>query len=329
MCRMSRVSRNILVTGLPLLPKAEALLTKCGYEVFVTKPAPGQKEIVANLRKVNPVALIVRVGRVNYDCFEAASGLKVIANHGSGYNDIDVAEATKRGIPVFASPGRNAISVAEHVISLLLAIRKQLPKHDQLVRAGQWQPAKPITSELHGTIIGLIGLGAIGERVALLAQTLGMKVVAFDPGREKIWPNNIQRCKTLDALLGQSDTISLHVPLIEATKNLIDQDAIKKMKTGAVLINTARGGVVDEQAMLDALDTGKLFGAGIDTFETEPPRNSERLLRNERVILTPHVAGVTPESSLRMSICCAENVMGYLSAGRITRDLVNPSSISE
>ena len=324
---MTDTNGKVLVTGWPLLPEAEKLRCDNGFDVFVTKPAPDQAEMVKSLREIAPDALIVRTGLVDRACFEAAPGLKVIANHGAGYDDIDVAEATRRGIPVFAAPGRNAISVAEHVFAQLLAIRKQLAQHDHLVRSGQWRPAKPMTSELHGTVLGLIGLGAIGEAVAELGRAFGMSVIAYDPGRSRDWPDGVGRCTALEDLLGQSDVVSLHVPLNAGTRHLIDADAITKMKTAAVLINAARGGVVDEQALLAALDAGKLYGAGLDTFEAEPPAKTSPLLQHDRVVLSPHIAGVTPESALRMSMCCAENVVGFLATGQGTPDLVNSDTL--
>ena len=321
---MTSRSGRVLVSGWPLLPEAEAHLKEAGLEVFVTKPTPDQAEMIRCLSEVSPDALVVRTGGVDAACFDAAPDLKMIANHGAGYDDIDVAEATRRHVPVFAAPGRNAISVAEHVFALLLAVRKQLPQHDHLIRAGQWRPAEPMTGELYGTTLGIVGFGAIGESVAKLALAFGMHVIAFDPGRQAVWPERVTKCNTIEELLKQSDSISLHVPLTFKTHNLIDADALLKMKTGAILINASRGGVVDEQALVNALDTGKLYGAGLDTFETEPPQVDTAIIQHDRVVLTPHIAGVTPESALRMSMCCAENVVDFLRTGNACRDLVNP-----
>ena len=322
---MTKLVGKVLVSGWPLLPEAEKLLRGAGLEVHVTKPAPDQAEMVKSLREIAPDALIVRTGTVDRECFDAAPELKVIANHGAGYDDIDVAEATHRGIPVFAAPGRNAISVAEHVFAQLLAVRKQLPQHDLLVRNGDWRPATPITSELFGTTLGLVGFGAIGEAVARLALAFGMSVIAYDPVRSGSWPDTVTRCASMNELLTQSDAVSLHVPLTEQTRHMIDAQAIAKMKPGAVLVNAARGGVVDETALCEALDSGKLFGAALDTFEIEPPRGDAPAARHVRIVLTPHIAGVTPESALRMSMCCADNVVSYLSGGLNTQDLINPA----
>ena len=268
---MSSPAGTILVTGWPLLPEAEQLLRDRGFRVLVTDPSPDRAALVSRLRETSPDAIIVRTGVIDRACLEAAPGVKAIANHGAGYDDIDVAEASRRGIPVFAAPGCNAISVAEHVFALLLAVRKSLPEHDRLVRNGGWRPASPQTAELHGTTMGIVGLGAIGERVALLAEAFGMSTLAHDPGRIRPWPDRIEPCPTLDELLERSDVVSLHVPLTPATENLIDSRRLGLMKPSSILINAARGGVVDEAALAHAVESGHLFGAGLDTFDREPP----------------------------------------------------------
>ncbi len=315
---------TVLVTGWPLVPEAEHLLRDRGFEVRVTEPSPDQATLVSDLKDTSPDAVIVRTGVIDRVCLDAAPGLKAIANHGAGYDDIDVAEATRRGIPVFAAPGRNAISVAEHVFALLLAARKSLPTYDRLVRTGGWRPGNPETADLHGATMGIVGLGAIGERVALLAEAFGMAVLAHDPGRDRPWPEGIASCATLDELLGHSDVVSLHVPLTPTTNHLIDSRRLGLMRPGSILINAARGGVVDEGALVQAVESGHLFGAGLDTFSEEPPGVDAAVCRNPRIVLSPHVAGVTPQSALRMSMSCAENVSSFLLEGTCSADLVNP-----
>ncbi len=315
---------TVLVTGWPLVPEAEHLLRDRGFEVRVTEPSPDQDALVSDLKDTSPDAVIVRTGVIDRVCLDAAPGLKVIANHGAGYDDIDVAEATRRGIPVFAAPGRNAISVAEHVFALLLAVRKSLPAYDRLVRTGGWRPGNPETADLHGATMGIVGLGAIGERVASLAESFGMAVLAYDPARNRPWPEGIASCATLDELLEHSDVVSLHVPLTPATSNLIESRRLGLMRPGSILINAARGGVVDEAALVQAVESGHLFGAGLDTFSEEPPGVDAAVCRNPRIVLSPHVAGVTPQSALRMSMSCAENVSDYLLEASCSADLVNP-----
>lgn len=314
---------TVLVTGWPLLPPAEEHLRQAGFSIVQSSPVPDRAELVSLLSKHKPDGLIVRTGVIDRACFQAHPGLRAIANHGAGYDDIDVAEATRRGIPVFAAPGRNAISVAEHVFALLLAVRKRILHHDGLIRGGGWRPSSPDTAELSGRIMGIVGLGAIGERVAHLARAFGMKVCAFDPGRSAPFPEGIDRTETLEELLAQSDVVSLHVPLTDTTRNLIDARALNQMKPGAILINTARGGVVDEAALIEAIEGGHLYGAGLDTFETEPPGAAAAVAQCDRVVLSPHIGGVTPESALRMSMCTAQNIVGFLKNGERNSDLVN------
>lgn len=314
---------TVLVTGWPLMPSAEALLRSAGFSIEVTKPAPTETDLVAFIRSVEPVAIAVRTGVISKACLDAAPGLKVIANHGAGYDDIDVDEATERGIAVFAARGRNAISVAEHVFALLLAVRKRVLLHHDIVRSGGWRQGKPDTGELYGLTMGIIGLGAIGERTAVLADAFGMKVIGFDPGRMLAWPDTIAQAEDLDDLLASCDVVSLHVPFVEATRHLIDAKAIAKMKQGAILINAARGGVVDEAALVDAIESEKLSGAGLDTFEEEPLGAASPVCGSDRIVLSPHIAGVTPESTERMSLACAENIIGFLEDEVMGGDMVN------
>ena len=315
----------VMVTGWPLMVPAEKLLNDKGIGIVGTSPEPDSAELIAKIEEAQPAAIIVRTGIVDKACFDAASNLRAIAYHGAGYDVIDVDEATRRGIPVFAAPGRNAISVAEHAIGLILALRKQFPLHDHLIRSGGWRPSRPVTGEIHGQTIGLVGLGAIGEHLASLAVAFGMNPVAYDPGRTKPWPDNIGRSETLEELLGMADVVSLHVPLTPQTKGVIGAEALMQMKQGAILINTARGGIVDEPALAEALQSGHLCGAGIDVFDSEPPGADADLCKCDNVILTPHIAGVTPESTLRMSMCCAENVSSFLCSGSAAADdVVNP-----
>lgn len=321
-----RGKERILVSGWPLLPPAATFLLDNGMEIVGTGPDPDSDEMIAAIRETQPGAVIVRSGVIDRSCFNAADHLRAVSYHGAGYDVIDVIEASKRGIPVFAAPGRNAISVAEHAIALLLAVRKQILSNDRLVRQGNWRQSKPATGELHGNILGLIGLGSIGEHLSRLARAFGMEIFAFDPQRTSAWPSDTRRCETLDDLLDKADVVSLHVPLTAQTKGMIDARALAQMKQGAILINTARGGIVDETALVAALEAGHLYGAGIDTFDLEPPGADAAVCRCDRVVLSPHIAGVTPESTLRMSMCCAENIFRFLRYGHVnSNDLVNPN----
>ncbi len=308
-----------------MLPPAEEMLRAIRFTIIQSSPDPGQVELIELMAAHRPDALIVRSGVINGPCFDANPNLKCIANHGAGYDDIDIDEATRRGIPVFAAPGRNAIAVAEHVFAMLLAVRKRVIQHDALVRSGGWRPGTPDIAELHGQTLGVIGFGAIGERVAHLARAFGMDVVAYDPVRTRPFPADVTPFATLEEALAASDAVSLHVPLTESTRNMIDETALAQMRPGSILINAARGGVVDEAALVNAIDAGHLIGAGLDTFSVEPPGNATNATTSDRIILSPHIAGVTPESTLRMSMCCAENTVGFVARGETSDDLVNAS----
>ena len=183
--------------------------------------------------------LIVRNGINDRFCFDADPDLKVVVNQGEGYDDIDVAEATRRCIPVFAAPGRNAVSVAEHVFAFLLAIGKRTVCHDALVRSGSWRPAVPQATELCGRTMGIVGCGAIGERVAALAAAFGMRVVVYDPERAKPFPRQVRERAALAELLEESDVVSLHVPLTDSTRNMIDAMSMAAKKRGILAIRRA------------------------------------------------------------------------------------------
>ncbi len=300
-------------------PRAEAHLQEAGFNIIQSSPAPDRPELVELLSAHQPDGLILRVGTIDRACFDVHPGLKAIANHGAGYDDIDVAEATRRGIPVFAAPGMNAISVAEHVFALLLAVRKRVVFHDSLIRRGCRRSSTPDMAELYGRIMGIVGIGLIGERVAHLAKAFEMEVCAFDLGRMKAFPEGVSKCEALPDLLSHSDVVSLHVPVTADTWQLIDRAALATMKPGAILINTARGSVVSETDLVAAIEAGNLYGTALDTFETEPPGAHAAVARNDRIVLSPHIGGVTPESSLRMSMCCASNIVDYLVSARKPR----------
>lgn len=320
---MTAAMGKVLVTGWPLAPGAAAHIAEAGFGVIQPGGHPDQAEMISLLCRHRPAGVIVRAGVFDRVCFDANPDLKVIAIHGAGHDDVDVAEATRRSIPVFAAPGRNAISVAEHVFALLLAVIKRTIHHDALVRCGGWRPRAPQSSELRDKTLGIVGFGAIGEQVAALALAFGMRVAAFDPVRSRPLPRQIRQFGTLEALLAESDMVSLHVPLTEATRNMIGAAPLARMKRGGILINCARGGVVDEAALVSAIESGHLAGAGLDTFSEEPPGTLSPAARCPGVVLSPHMAGVTAESVLRMSMCCAENVVRFLTFGACSDDLVD------
>lgn len=274
------------------------------FDVIYDKDLVNQPEKLAELAK-DCKALIVRNRTQVKGSLLAGKNLKVIGRLGVGLDNIDVDAAKKAGITVIPATGANNLSVAEYVITGLLMLLRSSYGHTAEMAAGLWPREKMIGRELAGKTLGLIGFGAIARNTAQLASALGMNVIAYDPYTE-----DFQGAKkvSLNELLENADAVSLHVPLTEQTKGLLDVSKIVKMKKGAVLINAARGGIVDEKALAEALENGHLGGAIVDVFEKEPMTADNPLAKAPNCILTPHIAGVTKESNVRVSALIGEKV---------------------
>jgi len=234
--------------------------------------------------------------KVDREVLEKASRLKMIARPGTGLDNIDVKSAEARGIQVFNSPEALVEAVSEHVILLMLALARGLVFADASLKAGNWMKETLLGSELRGKTLGVVGLGRIGRRVAELSKTFGMSIVGYDVVQvpKEILAELEAKLIALDDLLSASDFVTIHVPLTPETHHLFDHRRLSMMKRGARLINTSRGGVIDEKSLVVALKTGRLSGAALDVFETEPP--SGGILSAPNVILTPHVGGQTIEA---------------------------------
>jgi (S)-sulfolactate dehydrogenase len=262
-------------------------------------------------------ALIVRNRTVvDVALLEAAPGLRVIGRLGVGLDYIDVPACAARGIVVIPATGANAGAVAEYVLGTAMALLRLATTRSAETAAGQW-PRAALSSgrEIAGKTLGLIGFGGIGQLTARLAQGLGVRVIAHDPmigDGAAIWRSSGVTATAFGALLAQSDIVSLHVPLTDQTRNLIDATALARMKPGALLINSARGGIVDEAALAAALRSGHLGGAAIDVFDQEPLAAGTPFAGLPNLILTPHIAGVTLESNVRVSALIAERVAAQL-----------------
>jgi D-3-phosphoglycerate dehydrogenase len=238
------------------------------------------------------------------DVLALAPNLRVISRIGVGCDNIDLAAASRRGIAVCNAPDAPTISTAEHAIALMLAVAKQIPSLEAQLKRGD-RPNYFLENrglELSGRIFGVVGFGRIGRRVARLARGLDMEVVGFDPHANEgaFVQDNVVRCKTLEELLKISDIVSLHIPLNDQTRGLFDRQRLESMKPGSILINTARGGLIGEAALLAVLQSGHLFGAGLDVFRSEPPPPDDPLLNCDRIVATPHVASATEASKLRL-----------------------------
>ena len=266
-------------------------------------------------------AVIVGVDDVSAEALKGADTLKVISMNGIGLDRIDIEAATRRGIVVTHTPGTNSDSVADLTMALILAQIRRISAHDGTVRSGKWQ--RSMGHELRGLKLGLVGLGQIGRKVAKRALAFGMNVCAYDPfaDAEYCRKHNVE-ITDLQTVLTSSDIVSLHCPATAETIGIINANSLASMKPGTVLINTARGDLVDEKALIDALTSGHIGGAGLDVFETEPPAESP-LWKMDQAVLTPHLGGYTHEATLRTAYQSAKNVVAVLRGGTADR-IVNP-----
>jgi D-3-phosphoglycerate dehydrogenase len=272
-------------------------------------------------------AIVVGVQRITREMLQNSS-VKIIAKHGVGVDNIDLEAATELGIPVTVTPNANAVSVAELTIGFIFALSKKLiDLHNNLYQKRQF--VSNVGLELHGKILGIVGFGSIGKEVAKRALCLGMRVLVYDPYVEESNLRELGVEKTeLDALLRQSDFVSLHVPLNESTRHLIDREKISLMKRTAYLINTARGGVVDEKALAEALKSGQIAGAALDVFDVEPLPADSPFFDCPNVIMTPHVGAHTYEAILRMNMMAAESIVDFFN-GKIPKHVVNRDVITK
>ena len=297
------------------------LLKKSGLNTVLTT----KDTILAELADAD--ALIVRSAtRVTKDLLEKAPKLRAVGRAGVGVDNIDLPEATKRGVLVMSTPGGNAVSVAEHTFALMLALARQVPKVDAGLREGRWEKSSSGT-ELRGKTLGLIGLGRIGGEVARRAEAFDMRIIAYDPYISEGAAKELQvELVNLDRLLSESDFISLHSALSPATQNMINAKSIAKMKKSARIVNAARGELIDEAALAEALKGGRLAGAALDVFVEEPPKNSP-LIGLPNVIGTPHIAGSTAEAQEEVGTQVAVQIRDYLTEG-IIRNAVNLPALS-
>lgn len=299
-----------------------ALLRDGGWEVVIPSAAALPGELA------DAEALVVRSAtKVTAALLEKAARLRVIGRAGVGVDNVDVEAATRRGILVMNTPGGNAVSVAEHTIALMLGLARAVPQANASIQAGRWEKSLFSGTELRGKTLGLVGLGRVGTEVARRARALEMKVLAYDPYVTPAAAREVEvELVPLDELLGQSDVISLHTSLSALTEKMIDAPAIAKMKRGARLINCARGELIDEAALAEALRSGKLAGAAVDTFAEEPPKNSP-LVGLPNLIATPHIAGSTAEAQEEVGTAIGQQVRDYLADGLI-RNAVNMPALS-
>jgi D-3-phosphoglycerate dehydrogenase / 2-oxoglutarate reductase len=274
-------------------------------------------------------ALIVRSkSRVTADLIDRATNLRAIGRAGTGVDNIDVSAATQRGIVVMNAAAGNTVTTAEHTMAMLLALARQIPQAAYSTKAGRWEKNKFLGVELMGKTLGIIGLGRIGTAVAERARAFGMGVLAYDPYFTREAANELGiEVSALDELIAHADFITLHTPLTDETRYLINAAAIDRMKPGVRLINCARGGLIDEAALVDGIRSGKIAGAALDVFEQEPTPPDNPLLALDQVITTPHLGASTTEAQLGVATMIAEQMLDYLKHGTV-RGAVNMPAVS-
>ena len=307
---MSTRKPALLVTGADLAPEALALLRD--FEVVYAGKTPGDSDIVDLCATNDPVAIIVRYGKVGAAAMAVAPSLKVVSKHGAGTDTIDKAAAAARGIDVVAAAGANAQAVAEHALALLLACAKAVPQLDARMRAGHWDKSTHKSLELGGRTIGLVGLGAIGLRFARMADAMAMRVLGFDPYAKDLPPYITP--VDLDTIWREADAISLHCPLTAENAKLINASTLAACRKGVIIVNTARGGLIDEAALLNAIRSGQVASAGLDSFAVEPMTAPHPFHGEQRITLSPHIGGVTADAYVKMGIAAAQNALAVLNA---------------
>jgi D-3-phosphoglycerate dehydrogenase len=313
---------RVLLSG-KLHPDGMAVLRARDDVTIVEMASEDPAEFVAKLPDAD--ALLIRTALLPREALVNARRLKVVSRHGVGYDNVPVEALTEKGIPLTVVGGIHSGTVAEHAMFLMLALAKAALRHDRAVRSGDWNPARVRLEafELSGRTLLLIGFGRIGRALAARAKAFGMTVLAYDPNVPEVAMAEAGVGKVDDwrAALPEIDLISLHVPRLPETENMIGATELARMKPTALVINTSRGGLIDEAALAAALEEGKIGGAGIDTFDEEPPRPDNPLFASDRTILSPHIAGLTKEAMARLSIAAAENILAGLD-GRLDPALV-------
>ncbi len=316
---------KVLVTAATVSDLAQQLLREGGADLVFMPGIIDEAALIAACAGADIAAILLRGSPPLTDrVLAAAPSLKIIAKHGAGVDSVDIPAATRRGIAVMVASGANADAVAEHALALMLALARELPRFDRDVRSGAWRDLNQFTRDFSARTVGIVGYGQIGERTARLAQACGARVVIHS--RSAITPPvGMTYESDLNYLLGTVDIVSLHCPLTDQTRGLIGAAQLARMKPDALLINTARGPVIDEAALIAALRSGRLAGAALDTFAVEPPDLNHPLFALPHVIVTPHIAAATTGAMARMGTIAASNILCWL-RGEVhdARNFLNP-----
>jgi len=315
---------RILISD-PVSPVCGEILKAAGFRVE-TKPGLSLPELKAAL--AGAVGLVVRSEtKVTEEVLSAAPGLRVVGRAGTGVDNIEVAAATRRGVVVMNAPGENTIAAAEHTLSLMLALARNIPAADRSMKAGGWERTRFLGVELYGKTLGVVGLGKVGREVAHRARAFGMEVRGFDPFLpEEVVARYGFSMLPLPDLVALSDFLTIHVPLNPQTRHLIGEAELSRCKPGLRLVNCARGGIVDEAALERAINENRVAGAALDVFEKEPPGSAHPLLGRDEVVATPHLGASTLEAQEKVAVRIAEQMAAYLQRGSVA-GAVNVESI--
>jgi len=310
----------------PIHEEGIKYITSRGYEARVA-PDFSEATLIKEIRDAH--GFLVRTAEIPASVINAGNVLKVIARHGVGYDNIDMRAATARKIPVCITPRANALSVAEHVLALMLTLAKRIIPFDVATRKNEWDIRNSYSAfDLDGKTLGILGMGRIGMLVCQKAQAaFNMKILAYDPlvPREAMEQAGA-KVVAIPEILKTSDFVTLHVPSMPATKGMIGAEQLKQMKRSAYLINCARGPIVDEAALVKALKDGTIAGAGLDVFDPEPPKADNPLFKLSNVVLSPHSAGLTVECVIRMATHAAQAIIDVLE-GRQPEGVINPEAL--
>jgi D-3-phosphoglycerate dehydrogenase / 2-oxoglutarate reductase len=321
---------RVLVTSSEMIPAGADMLEAIGASIDMLAGKVTEARLIEAL--ATPTRAMVMRGNppITRTVLEAAAPhLRVIAKPGAGVDSVDLKAATEHGIPVMTAGHGNAPAVAEITLAFMLALGRDIVRLDRRTRGGEWRRDDYNSSELAGRTLGIVGFGRIGGRVAELARAFGMRVIVFTRTPAKVGSDFADAVDSLAALLRDSDYVSLHCPLDATTRRLLGRDAIAAMRKGAFLINTGRGALIDEAALAEALASGHIAGAALDTLSEEPPPPDNPLLSAPNVILTPHIAGLTTGATRRTGIATAQNIIAVLTGGEMERaNVANPDVLA-
>jgi D-3-phosphoglycerate dehydrogenase len=316
----------VLVTGSTVVEPAQKLLRDAGLDIVFMDTTTDEPSVLSELsRRTVPAVLLRGPAPFTPRVLAAAKDLKIISKHGVGIDSVDLASATAHGVAVMITSGTNAGAVAEHALALMFALARELPRFDRELRKGVWKNQNYLVRDFRDRTVGIVGYGQIGQRTAALAAACGANVVIHSrtrseppPGME--WEDNFER------LLARVDIVSLHCPLTEKTRGMIGGKQFALMKPGALIINTSRGKLIDEPALIAALKSGPLAGAGLDTFAVEPPDPANPLFSLPNLLCTPHISSATTHAAAQMGVVAAHNIVSYL-RGEVydPRNFINPA----